>query len=70
MCIADPHHHQSPTSFAEADADSVPSEEECKKYGTFWEAFGRAIKLGIIEDSSNRSRLAKVCTALAGIATT
>ena len=34
---------------AEEDSEDKPSEEECKKYGTFWAQFGRAIKLGIIE---------------------
>ena len=51
-----------------ADADteedeeesSKPSEEDCKKYGTFWTNFGKAIKLGIIEDTTNRNRLAKL----------
>ena len=30
------------------------------KYTTFWKEFGKLIKLGIIEDSSNRQRLAKL----------
>jgi heat shock protein beta len=29
-------------------------------YGKFWEQFGRAVKLGIIEDTTNRNRLAKL----------
>jgi len=37
-----------------------PEEADCKKYGTFWTQFGRALKLGIIEDTNNRSRLAKL----------
>lgn len=43
--------------------DDNPDEEEKKeaeKFGTFWKEFGRAIKLGIIEDSANRPRLAKL----------
>ena len=31
-----------------------------KKYETFWGNFGKSIKLGVIEDSSNRSKLAKL----------
>ena len=30
------------------------------KYTAFWKEFGKVIKLGIIEDSSNRQRLAKL----------
>ncbi|KAI8467493.1 MAG: Hsp90 protein-domain-containing protein [Monoraphidium minutum] len=33
---------------------------ECSKYSSFWKEFGRAIKLGIIEDTTNRVRLAKL----------
>ena len=39
---------------AETDS-SKPS-----KYIEFWKQFGKNIKLGVIEDSSNRSKLAKV----------
>ena len=42
---------------AESDAEAA---EEAKKYGTFWKEFGKAIKLGIIEDVQNRQRLAKL----------
>ena len=35
-------------------------DEGNKKYETFWEHFGKNIKLGVIEDSSNRSKLAKL----------
>jgi heat shock protein beta len=30
------------------------------KYNTFWENYGKNVKLGVIEDSSNRARLAKL----------
>lgn len=30
------------------------------QYTQFWTAFGKAMKLGIIEDSSNKQRLAKL----------
>merc|ERR1711957_838781 len=36
------------------------SEEEEDKYLTFWKNFGKSIKLGVIEDSSNRLKLAKL----------
>ncbi|MEW5297802.1 MAG: hypothetical protein WDW36_000986 [Sanguina aurantia] len=37
-----------------------PGPEECSAYGAFWGQFGRALKLGIIEDTTNRVRLAKL----------
>lgn len=42
----------------EEEDDDVEEEED--PYITFWEAFGKNIKLGIIEDSSNRSKLQKL----------
>ena len=36
------------------------AEEEETKYDKFWKNYGKAIKLGIIEDASNRTRLAKL----------
>ena len=43
------------------DADEEEEEDEGnKKYETFWKNFGKNIKLGVIEDSSNRSKLAKL----------
>lgn len=36
------------------------SKEECEMYGQFYEQYGKAIKLGIIEDNSNRQRLSKL----------
>jgi len=35
-------------------------EEKVDKYISFWEVFGKAIKLGLIEDSSNRTKLSKL----------
>ena len=35
-------------------------EEEEDKYEIFWKNFGKNIKLGVIEDSSNRNKLAKL----------
>ena len=43
----------------EGDGDD-DDDEGNKKYETFWEHFGKNIKLGVIEDSSNRSKLAKL----------
>jgi heat shock protein 90kDa beta len=54
---------------ADADAESAEdaaekaddkADDEDSKYDTFWKSFGKAIKLGIIEDASNRTRLAKL----------
>lgn len=39
----------------EADESATP-----EKYKTFWQNFGKNIKLGVIEDSSNRLKLAKL----------
>merc|ERR1719305_1007854 len=33
---------------------------EVSKYETFWKAFGKYIKMGLIEDAANRTRLAKL----------
>ena len=49
---------------SEDDEESESEEEEKKEvedpYIKFWEEFGKSIKLGLIEDSSNRSKLAKL----------
>jgi len=42
------------------DKKKDKSEEEEDKYLTFWKNFGKSIKLGVIEDSSNRLKLAKL----------
>jgi heat shock protein beta len=44
-----------------AESDKAPKDPEAKgKYARFWKEYGKAIKLGLIEDSSNRGRLAKL----------
>merc|ERR1719311_1695207 len=35
-------------------------EKAASKYETFWKAFGKYIKMGLIEDAANRTRLAKL----------
>ena len=35
-------------------------EDEIDKYDQFWKNFGKNIKLGVIEDTSNRNKLAKL----------
>ena len=42
----------------EGEDDAATKDEP--KYEKFWKSFGKAIKLGIIEDASNRVRLAKL----------
>jgi heat shock protein 90kDa beta len=42
----------------EADGEEKKDEED--KYGKFWKNFGKNVKLGVIEDASNRSKLAKL----------
>ena len=45
---------------ADEDDDEDDEDEGNKKYEQFWQNFGKNIKLGVIEDSSNRSKLAKL----------
>jgi len=44
----------------EDDEDDEDDEDESKKYAKFWKAFGKYIKMGLMEDSANRTRLAKL----------
>merc|ERR1719152_1010856 len=43
----------------EVDEKDESSDEE-SKYTKFWKAFGKYIKMGLIEDAANRTRLAKL----------
>ena len=45
---------------ADEDDDDDEDYEGNKKYEIFWNNFGKNIKLGVIEDSSNRAKLAKL----------
>merc|ERR1719478_1513220 len=44
---------------SEAEEKEGEDEEE-GKYVKFWKAFGKYIKMGLIEDAANRTRLAKL----------
>ena len=45
----------------EKEAEEAKDEEEGdSKYTKFWKAFGKYIKMGLIEDAANRTRLAKL----------
>lgn len=48
------------TSMAERCATEDKEEGKVDDYTTFWEAFGRNIKLGVLEDEGNRLVLAKL----------
>merc|ERR1719160_1947318 len=42
------------------EEEEEKEEGEVSKYETFWKAFGKYIKRGLIEDAANRTRLAKL----------
>merc|ERR1719326_2857364 len=42
------------------EAEKADDAEEDAKYVKFWKAFGKYIKMGLIEDAANRTRLAKL----------
>merc|ERR1719160_2260291 len=44
----------------EKEEEEKKEEGEVSKYDTFWKAFGKYIKMGLIEDAANRTRLAKL----------
>ncbi|KAH8509611.1 hypothetical protein H0E87_011387 [Populus deltoides] len=44
----------------DADVENSSDDEKKGQYAKFWNEFGKSIKLGIIEDSVNRNRLAKL----------
>merc|ERR1719287_326020 len=40
--------------------EAAEDKDEATKYEQFWKAFGKYIKMGLIEDAANRTRLAKL----------
>merc|ERR1712066_447602 len=44
----------------ESEEESEEDEDGESKYELFWKAFGKYIKMGLIEDAANRTRLAKL----------
>merc|ERR1712022_11495 len=44
----------------EEETDEAAESDEESKYTKFWKAFGKYIKMGLIEDAANRTRLAKL----------
>lgn len=45
---------------SEEDSEEEATKDAEDKYNKFWKSFGKNIKLGVIEDASNRSKLAKL----------
>jgi len=45
---------------ANKEEEEEEEEEDASKYAEFWKAFGKYIKMGLIEDTANRTRLAKL----------
>jgi heat shock protein beta len=45
---------------AETESDKKTDDDSDSKYTQFWKAFGKYIKMGLIEDAANRTRLAKL----------
>jgi heat shock protein beta len=43
-----------------SESEEKKEEDEEDKYEVFWKNYGKNIKLGVIEDSSNRMKLAKL----------
>eukprot|EP00249_Psilotum_nudum_P019529 c27299_g1_i1 orf=123-2651(+) len=57
----DPDESDEKQSESDEQQDELEGQDENKgKYAQFWKEFGKSIKLGIIEDATNRNRLAKL----------
>jgi HSP90 family molecular chaperone len=50
---------------AEKKEEDEKKEHSTEKYDKFWENFGKSIKLGLIDDRANKSKLAKLVFILA-----
>jgi heat shock protein 90kDa beta len=44
----------------EVEAEAEEEDDENEAYNTFWEEFGRNIKLGVMDDAANRNKLTKL----------
>jgi heat shock protein beta len=44
----------------DSEEEDEKKDDETDKYAKFWKNFGKNVKLGVIEDASNRSKLAKL----------
>ena len=64
MCIILLSHFEIQGLQTTSGSESVEAEKDATKssgkYTQFWNAFGKPMKLGLIEDSSNRQRIAKL----------
>lgn len=60
--LADAEKTRRSSSGEDGEENAVDEETDAlaDKYLTFWKEFGKALKLGIIEDATNRNRLAKL----------
>ena len=58
--LADEKEEEDPEAGAEAAEGEPKKEAKKSKYEEFWAQFGGAVKMGIIEDAANRTRLAKL----------
>ena len=45
---------------SEGEGEDEADKDEASKYDQFWKSFGKYIKMGLIEDAANRTRLAKL----------
>ncbi|KAL3696526.1 hypothetical protein R1sor_010602 [Riccia sorocarpa] len=60
ICDEDPDELLEEDKAVEEEEEEEANNEKKGRYAKFWKEFGKAIKLGIIEDATNRVRLAKL----------
>ncbi|KAK9808251.1 hypothetical protein WJX73_003622 [Symbiochloris irregularis] len=58
--LADADSEDTADTETEKDDDTESPTPQTGKYATFWKEFGKSMKLGIIEDGSNKQRLSKL----------